>query len=121
MTAYELRISDWSSDVCSSDLAGEWRWRGRQRRGRARGRRPEVRSPRHGRLPGQGSEAAGRRAEEAHRQRRRGAGGGEQLGRATSRESVSRHVSVLVDAVTLKQNNAITPLPATTNTHKNNI
>src|SRR3546814_3880062 len=22
-TAYELRISDWSSDVCSSDLAGE--------------------------------------------------------------------------------------------------
>src|SRR3546814_5157249 len=22
MTAYELRISDWSSDVCSSDLAG---------------------------------------------------------------------------------------------------
>src|SRR3546814_6070937 len=24
-TAYEMRISDWSSDVCSSDLAGEWR------------------------------------------------------------------------------------------------
>src|SRR3546814_6996000 len=23
MTAYEMRISDWSSDVCSSDLAGE--------------------------------------------------------------------------------------------------
>src|SRR3546814_20629640 len=23
-TAYELRISDWSSDVCSSDLAGDW-------------------------------------------------------------------------------------------------
>src|SRR3546814_4378786 len=22
-TAYEMRISDWSSDVCSSDLAGE--------------------------------------------------------------------------------------------------
>src|SRR3546814_5360672 len=22
MTAYEMRISDWSSDVCSSDLAG---------------------------------------------------------------------------------------------------
>src|SRR3546814_7631125 len=29
-TAYEMRISDWSSDVCSSDL----------RRGRARDRRP---------------------------------------------------------------------------------
>src|SRR3546814_9394128 len=32
-TAYEMRISDWSSDVCSSDLTvpirrydGEWRW-----------------------------------------------------------------------------------------------
>src|SRR3546814_5988787 len=24
-TAYEMRISDWSSDVCSSDLAGELR------------------------------------------------------------------------------------------------
>src|SRR3546814_5013216 len=23
-TAYEMRISDWSSDVCSSDLAFEW-------------------------------------------------------------------------------------------------
>src|SRR3546814_5293788 len=23
-TAYEMRISDWSSDVCSSDLAVEW-------------------------------------------------------------------------------------------------
>src|SRR3546814_3614472 len=27
-TAYEMRISDWSSDVCSSDLFGldHWRW-----------------------------------------------------------------------------------------------
>src|SRR3546814_4234016 len=23
-TAYEMRISDWSSDVCSSDLAHQW-------------------------------------------------------------------------------------------------
>src|SRR3546814_2568025 len=23
-TAYEMRISDWSSDVCSSDLSTEW-------------------------------------------------------------------------------------------------
>src|SRR3546814_9320582 len=34
-TAYEMRISDWSSDVCSSDLsvdladyAAEWKWDG---------------------------------------------------------------------------------------------
>src|SRR3546814_5265305 len=49
-TAYEMRISDWSSDVCSSDLVGggdgvrpaagavrrgSWLWR-RQRRGKLR-------------------------------------------------------------------------------------
>src|SRR3546814_18379698 len=33
-TAYELRISDWSSDVCSSDLYRERHW------GRRRGQRP---------------------------------------------------------------------------------
>src|SRR3546814_17403403 len=35
-TAYELRISDWSSDVCSSDLSGQStrrRGAGRHRRG----------------------------------------------------------------------------------------
>src|SRR3546814_4428203 len=26
-TAYEMRISDWSSDVCSSDLGGKIYWR----------------------------------------------------------------------------------------------
>src|SRR3546814_8530729 len=30
-TAYELRISDWSSDVCSSDLAGAGALRPRRR------------------------------------------------------------------------------------------
>src|SRR3546814_10232307 len=29
-TAYEMRISDWSSDVCSSDLAVVARWPGSQ-------------------------------------------------------------------------------------------
>src|SRR3546814_2160781 len=27
-TAYELRISDWSSDVCSSDLVAAYAWNG---------------------------------------------------------------------------------------------
>src|SRR3546814_10508350 len=40
-TAYELRISDWSSDVCSSDLAG-----GRQHAGS--GRYPGDRGDQHG-------------------------------------------------------------------------
>src|SRR3546814_4523095 len=31
-TAYEMRISDWSSDVCSSDLAGRSRLLGLDRR-----------------------------------------------------------------------------------------
>src|SRR3546814_9935439 len=36
-TAYEMRISDWSSDVCSSDLAGLHRLRQRLPRQPARG------------------------------------------------------------------------------------
>src|SRR3546814_3178423 len=51
MTAYELRISDWSSDVCSSDL-GERRQPGNQRRhARAGARQLRLRQdhavPRH--------------------------------------------------------------------------
>src|SRR3546814_14563221 len=67
-TAYEMRISDWSSDVCCSDLArgpgrGD-RGLGAVGRGRARGVRPAVaaelgngrgrRRARHGRLAGGG-------------------------------------------------------------------
>src|SRR3546814_13196671 len=36
-TAYEMRISDWSSDVCSSDLAARVRRRGTADRCRRRG------------------------------------------------------------------------------------
>src|SRR3546814_2805172 len=35
-TAYEMRISDWSSDVCSSDL-GDGPWHRRHRRGKRGG------------------------------------------------------------------------------------
>src|SRR3546814_9971823 len=46
-TAYEMRISDWSSDVCSSDLAavgGEWfdGLRGVERRGAGAGPRQRA-------------------------------------------------------------------------------
>src|SRR3546814_12097191 len=45
-TAYEMRISDWSSDVCSSDLGdvavGTDEWKGRVRR-------PAVQEHRHDR------------------------------------------------------------------------
>src|SRR3546814_14408881 len=51
-TAYEMRISDWSSDVCSSDLRryrpGEWRQgRGRQHRQWRHRRRQRRPRPRH--------------------------------------------------------------------------
>src|SRR3546814_8241496 len=54
-TAYEMRISDWSSDVCSSDLNGGGSWNLRDFRAIPLGRRgyivggamgePEVRIP----------------------------------------------------------------------------
>src|SRR3546814_14084592 len=50
-TAYEMRISDWSSDVCSSDLGGPWS--ARTVCGRRRGRRsPRRRGCRDRRFAG---------------------------------------------------------------------
>src|SRR3546814_7966342 len=46
-TAYEMRISDWSSDVCSSDLS-EGR-QGRRQQGRSRRDQEEARSGRRDR------------------------------------------------------------------------
>src|SRR3546814_15101501 len=45
--AYEMRMSDWSSDVCSSDLHG--------RRGDLRFRGPTLKRLKKGALPGEGS------------------------------------------------------------------
>src|SRR3546814_3517797 len=69
-TAYELRISDWSSDVCSSDVAAvlglegrhhqpgaSWRDRGRDPR-RAAGGRAGGRTSAHGRGARGGGAAA---------------------------------------------------------------
>src|SRR3546814_11192277 len=69
-----MRISDWSSDVCSSDLG--WNRAGRAARA-------------HG----------GRRAAAGAR---RQAGGG-QIGRATCRERVCTYVKISVVAVSLKK------------------
>src|SRR3546814_15812021 len=43
-TAYELRISDWSSDVCSSDLRHSSRWKDRKPDGKWEGRRHSDKS-----------------------------------------------------------------------------
>src|SRR3546814_7014999 len=78
-TAYEMRISDWSSDVCSSDLA--------EAMGRALGNR-HRRHP----LGALQCRAAGR--DEAGGQRGRAGGNGValQIGRATCRDRVCQYV-----------------------------
>src|SRR3546814_11860971 len=75
-TAYELRISDWSSDVCSSDL----RFRRTGKHGPADGGEPRRRRPRddrqrseprrRGRLRGDAWGASGERAGEPRAERR---------------------------------------------------
>src|SRR3546814_4431515 len=76
-TAYEMRISDWSSDVCSSDLQrAERRRAGDRQRARARARR-EVHLP--GRDLGDGQEAAERDVLP-------------EIGRASCRERVCQYV-----------------------------
>src|SRR3546814_3080945 len=65
-TAYEMRISDWSSDVCSSDLAG----------GHVPARRagaPQRRAARKGRLRDDRGDAETRRGAPTRRARRRAA------------------------------------------------
>src|SRR3546814_18681903 len=83
-TAYEMRISDWSSDVCSSDLAPATV--------RADGLtcRRLGRCGRGGLLPGRGVRPG---------ERRPGRG---QIGRASCRERVCQYVSISVVAVYLK-------------------
>src|SRR3546814_9052831 len=96
-TAYEMRISDWSSDVCSSDLLrlldggrtrlvppaadGAGRWRPRCARDPVGARR--RRAADGDRASGQGDGGA--------RQRRRAEAGAE-FGRASWRESVCKEV-----------------------------
>src|SRR3546814_19817611 len=63
-TAYEMRIGDWSSDVCSSDLCQRKRCRldsaifenDRERIGIEANRHIELPSPRHASTPGLGIE-----------------------------------------------------------------
>src|SRR3546814_16709085 len=73
-TAYEMRISDWSSDVCSSDLGGR------------PGRAPVVRAgpavPRRARRGEPGRRRGGRRG--AARRRRAGPAAGATMKRAVA-------------------------------------
>src|SRR3546814_8330840 len=79
-TAYDMRISDWSSDVCSSDLALAGRWH-LPHRHRGRSPAPERRHVR-----------AGRGAREETGWQDPDLRGRGQIGRASWRERVCQYV-----------------------------
>src|SRR3546814_14521020 len=97
-TAYELRISDWSSDVCSSDLRGGDDPGRRTAAGQAHGdfQRLERRAR---------AVDAGRTGRDLSRVRHLQAGQGlvEEIGRASCRERVCQYVEISVVAVSLKK------------------
>src|SRR3546814_12671068 len=117
MTAYEMRISDWSSDVCSSELRRpEQTVTGSDADVRALNRNREVvqrcqglriHQPREWRGclrpfpcdPDRGLQESGGRPEgQLHRR-----AGPEEIGRASCRESVGLHVELSVVAVSLQK------------------
>src|SRR3546814_10511040 len=61
-TAYEMRISDWSSDVCSSDLVGAF-----QRAGADRAEQAAIAGAQHRRTAGIGGGPVGVARSEARR------------------------------------------------------
>src|SRR3546814_17536542 len=113
-TAYEVRISDWSSDVCSSDLV---RLRSLRRVWHCRHatQARERDGERHSALPVRQSAPPdlhqGQAAHEAtHEARSAVRNGGPilQIGRASCRERVCQYVSISVVAVSLKKHNKMT-------------
>src|SRR3546814_16302971 len=118
-TAYDMRISDWSSDVCSSDLAP----RGKvARRLVERELRDRRRQPRH-QIPRRLVMRAARTDDEARPARRRRSAAigsrvpGGEIGRASCRERMFHHGKIPVVAVQLNKNKN-TELKHTTRTNK---
>src|SRR3546814_20226174 len=103
-TAYEMRISDWSSDVCSSDLAAA--------------ELPALHSTHPGLWAARGTHAGGRTRHPQHPhlalfQRRAGSRApsiSAQIGRASCRERVCQYVSISVVPVTLKKKQTQNPI-----------
>src|SRR3546814_15876657 len=141
-----MRISDWSSDVCSSDLGCDGggvaqrlvphrrHVRARRRRRLVLRRPPEGRDPParrehlvlggRGRDPRPSRRARGRGgggAERAHRGRGAGGAGPGQIGRASCRERVCQYVSISVVAVSLRHKKiSSTPIAYTSTIKYNN-
>src|SRR3546814_8115979 len=91
-TAYEMRISDWSSDVCSSDLDGRIRLcrDGNVERGNRNDARCDPRS--YGQHVENRDRSADRRELTSRDQRRAVRRSAEQIGRASCRERVCQYV-----------------------------
>src|SRR3546814_16815425 len=109
MTAYELRISDWSSDVCSSDLPlagldrGALGWAGRPHRLDPRGpRRMAGRTHRRGARDAVEPRCGSGRLARPARHRPADVSCRGQIGRASCRERVCRSVMISGVAVKLK-------------------
>src|SRR3546814_21178882 len=97
-TAYEMRISDWSSDVCSSDLlpTAPARWRAGRRSSRPPSRDHHIET---------GPDHRDRRTLMTGTNATRGGAGasGVPIGRASCRERVCPYVEISVVAGSLKK------------------
>src|SRR3546814_17376745 len=94
-TAYEMRISDWSSDVCSSDLRDQTdQDRPQNSKPVSFGEGPQARLEMHSRPP---ITRIPRRPRSRPARRRR-----RPIGRASCRERVCQYVSISVVDVSLK-------------------
>src|SRR3546814_13145688 len=110
-----MRISDWSSDVCSSDLVAVWH----SPSGTPPGDGSALGGPQEGRplaaavehevgAGGVGGERAGQEdhgAGDVVGRAEPGGGHGGEIGRASCRERVCQYVSISVVAVSLKNKN----------------
>src|SRR3546814_5195909 len=95
-TAYEMRISDWSSDVCSSDLPA-------RRFGFAQRRQQLTRLAQRADLFGAHAPCHPLGRAEQIRQYRHGGFLAVEIGSASCRERVCPYVSISVVAVSLKK------------------
>src|SRR3546814_20975280 len=106
-TAYEMRISDWSSDVCSSDLEGGGeRSHGASADDRAR-RAGLCRGDRHRRTKRQRQKLF-RDAQDLPRYRSQDRQDGAEIGRASCRERGCQYVYISVVAVSFTNKEANT-------------
>src|SRR3546814_19502261 len=108
-TAYEMRISDWSSDVCSSDLAqgADDKCRNAEQKSEAEQRDVHLRQDGRQIAPVDGIEKNPRQQNATDRdlqQQKQEAAG--KIGRASCRERGWQYVSKSVEAVSLKKKNA---------------